>query len=317
MKTVAHLNLIGPGFPNTGWQKAFKENGFEDYIGIDWVRIKNKHGYEKMWTMIINSIKKQPVDLVFMQIQSAGALTGENVMQIKSATSAKVVLYNIDARYPEEVQWIYNASHELDYCALSNQRDVDYINMFTGKAGLVQSSCDMDFYHRTEHDVFSKEHDIVFLANNYQNTSRRFPLCEFRQELIEELYRKFPSNFECYGRRQQNPVASPFMERELYNKSKIAISCSNFDLEGYTSDRIWRAMASGCFVLAKYFKGAEKILVQGHHLDWWATKEQLTEKILYYMRNPIARNQIAKRGMDHVRANHTLTHRVKQILEAL
>lgn len=316
--TVAHMNLIGPGFPNTGWQKAFKENGFDDYIGIDWVRMKNQYGYEKMWSSILHNIKKQPVDLLFMQVQSSGALTLENIKSIREKISGKVVLYNIDARYPDEVEWIYRVAPLLDYCALSNQRDVDQINILDkGKAGLVQSSCDMAFYYPTMNGVFGKELDIVFIANNYQNTSRKFPLCEYRQMVVDNLYKQYPSSFKCFGRRQREDIVIPHQEREIYNAAKIAISCSNFDLSGYTSDRIWRAMASGCFVLAKHFEGIEALFTKGEHLDIWHNEYDLKQKIEHYMKHPIERAIIATKGMTHVRVHHSLTNRVKQILGAL
>lgn len=316
--TVAHLNLIGPGFPNTGWQKAFKENGFTNYIGIDWVRMKNKHGYERMWPSILHNLKKDNVDLMFMQIQSPGALTVENINQIRDKIKCKLILYNIDARYPEEVKWIYDVAPSLDYCALSNNRDVDIINESKfGRAGLVQSSCDMDFYNGVGNYIFDKSLDIVFIANNYRNTSRKFPLCEYRQSLIEKLQKWYPEDFFCFGRRQKIGPVIPQLEREIYHSAKIAICCSNFDLPGYTSDRIWRAMASGCFVLIKYFEGIEDMFEVGKHLDVWRNEEELRFILDYYLKNPLNRSAIASAGANHVRENHTLTHRVKQIMEAL
>ena len=210
-----------------------------------------------------------------------------------------------------------NVAPYLSLCALSNQRDVDIINAKNDdKALLVQSSCDMGYY-TPSNSIFKYGTDIVFLANNYQSTSRKFPLCNFRQSLISKLYDWYPDNFKCFGRRQKNDMVVQSGEVNIYRDAKIAISCSNFELEGYTSDRIWRAMACECFVLAKYFVGIEDMFKIGYHLDVWRTPEELKNKIDYYLDHPIERTIYAQQGNKHVRINHSLTKRVSQIIQNL
>lgn len=312
MSKVIHLNLIGPGFSNTGWELAFKNNGYDSYECIDWVKLKLKRGPVKMWKILFRFLRKRKPELLFMQIQSDGILTADVVKELRGLAKY-VVLYNIDARWPEEVRWVYDVSKYLSVCALSNQRDVDA----SDNAILVQSSCDMNLYHAGANGIFKYGTEVVFMANNYEGTIRKFPMSSYRQKLIDQLYKWYPDNFKCFGRRQREPMVDQKEEIKIYQDAKIVISCSNFELEGYTSDRLWRAMACGCFVLVKYFEGIESLVSIKKHVDVWRTPEELKEKIDYYLKNPIERTFYAQEGMKYVRMNHTLSRRVNQIIENL
>lgn len=317
MESVVHLNLIGPGFDNTGWKKAFFDNNFHEYQCIDWVKLKVKRGPSKMWDILFRFLNKKKPDLLFMQIQTPGILTVEVAKRLKSLVK-KTVLYNIDARTEEEAAWMYDVAPYLSFCALSNQRDVDVINkILPGRSVVVQSSCDMNYYNPGSFYIFKTGTDIVFLANNYQDTNRKFPLCNYRQSLVKKLYKWYPDKFKCFGRRQQEPMVSPYEEVRIYQQAKIAICCSNFDLPEYTSDRIWRAMACGCFVLVKYFDGIDSLFDISKHLDTWKTPEELKQKIDYYLDHPIERSIYARQGCGHVRVNHNLSRRVDQIISQI
>lgn len=55
----------------------------------------------------------------------------------------------------------------------------------------------------------------------------------------------------------------------------------------------------------------------GKHLVTYISKEDLLQKVSYYLNNNKEREEIANSGYDHVKNNHTYTHRAERIVEII
>jgi spore maturation protein CgeB len=105
-----------------------------------------------------------------------------------------------------------------------------------------------------------------------------------------------------------------YEEAYTYASSSIAISYSHFNINRYFSDRLIRAMGSGCFTLSHHYDGIELDFEVGKHLDSFTSLAGLKEKIDYYLEHEDERNKIASEGYKHVHENFTTRNMVNDIL---
>lgn len=72
--------------------------------------------------------------------------------------------------------------------------------------------------------------------------------------------------------------------------------CLNFSAWDCTSNRAVRVMASGGFLLTELNRDVAATFERGNQLDWFSSPKEMEEKVIFYMKNPKIRMEIAKRG---------------------
>jgi len=100
------------------------------------------------------------------------------------------------------------------------------------------------------------------------------------------------------------------------NESKIIITSNN--RFGHLSMRYTETLACGGFLLADRPKDLDKLgFVDGKHLVLYKNLKDLKSKIKYYLNHGKEREEIAKNGMNYVRANHSCERRVKEMTDII
>lgn len=89
----------------------------------------------------------------------------------------------------------------------------------------------------------------------------------------------------------------------MTNQTRINIHVNNKGGNG--SDRIFKVIGSGSFLLCEYSEDIPKLFTVGEDLDVFHTKEEMDEKIKFYLENPEIREKIAKQGEKTVREKYT------------
>jgi len=309
-KSVFHIRIDSPGYKSDAIEKAFIENGYE-YNMIKWQLARYENGLESMREQVLSIAEEIRPTLIFAHIQNSEAFDLE--AWVKLSKCGFVINYTFDVRSNEEMRWMYEVAPNIGHTLFACQEDVlNCREKQIWNTSLLQSSCNMELY-RPKRGQMNYAFDIVFCGNRYDNTNLKFPLAAERQEMISVLEQKYGARFMSYGLGQKGGLIKPEVEASVYTFSKIAICQNNFFLTGYTSDRIWRVMASGAMCLTKYFPGIENIFERGKHLDWFNTYEEMIEKIDYYLSDDKERLAIAEVGMNYVRENHTWNNRVQEI----
>lgn len=97
---------------------------------------------------------------------------------------------------------------------------------------------------------------------------------------------------------------------EVVMGSKINL---NFT-EGGCSDRVYKILAAGGFLLTEFWPGLQKDFRIGVDLDTFRDLPELQDKIKFYLENSDLRKQIAKTGYETVQ-KFTVTNWAKKILE--
>jgi len=81
--------------------------------------------------------------------------------------------------------------------------------------------------------------------------------------------------------------------------------------------RTFETLGCKTFLLTNYTPGLEKLFVDGEHLVTYTTKQDLNDKVKYYLKNDSERERIAEAGYHHVKKNHTYVNRAKEIVEII
>lgn len=315
MKTVLHIALIAPGgYTARPFSKAFLDNGFSHYEIFDYQLQNYNFGKDKMQQLLIERAERMKPDLIFMQIQNSEAIDVDTYHRL--ANISFTVNFTFDYRNNEKTQWLYNLVPILGLVCFSSQDDVDEcLRRGHENVMLLQSSFDEEVYKSPGRVERS---GIVFIGNNTEHTNLGFELSKDRREMVDMLHREFPEQFVVHGMGWSIGVlADQKTEVEAYQKSLIVINQNHFYRDGYTSDRLWRAMACGAFVLTKYFKGVEKMFDRFAFIDWWKDLPELKAKVQHYLVNPNLAVQIGAFGHQRVDGLHRWSNRIGEMIQAI
>lgn len=313
MKRILHVALVGPSYSAAGLMKGFLGAGFSEYFMFDyWLKIY-EFGKEKMREMLIQEAERLKPDMIFCQIQSSDILDVDTFKAL--AKISFVVNYTFDIRSNEHTQWLYDLVPEVGLVCFSNQYDVDECNRRGYQNAMVlQSAADVDVYKPARHERISQQDGIVFVGNNFLNTMMPFPKSKERSDMVEMLLAEWGTYFKVYGMGWYGKVVNPKEEVEVYQNSFIAINQNNFRAPGYTSDRLWRILSTGCFCLTEYFEGIEKMFTNGEELVWWKSLGELKALIGYYIANADISFKIATNGMSAILTRHTWKNRIEEMI---
>ncbi len=224
----------------------------------------------------------------------------------KMAANCKLVHFTDDVRAEIPMSFIYIA--ELCTSVFTNQNDVDKMKAMGYDAKFINVGFNPNIYHPKGHK--STPPEIVFMANNHYDAKTQkhlFPKGKERQDLVMYLSETYGDRFGVYGKgwaglEKGDLFNNPMEEAAIYRGAKIAINQSNFIRERYTSDRIVRAMGSGCFVISQHYPLIE---LDYYPINQFTNHEELKEQIDKVLENEEERCEKAKLGCDHVHKEFT------------
>ena len=240
-------------------------------------------------------------ELVFMQIQQEKVIGLDLIRYM--ASKAVLINWSGDVRDPLP-SWFYDFDPYCVTC-FSNMRDVKQIG-----GEFLQIGIDSEIFKNRNQSIYTN--DLVFMGNR----SMCFPLSSYRDQAIEYLRKHF--NISVYGGwpgAKDNLMNDQYEESNVYSRSKIAISISHFNIERYFSDRLLRAMGSGCFTISHYYEGIEIDFEVGKHLETFKDFGELKEKCNYYLAHEDERNKIAMAGCKHIHDKFAIENMVDDILK--
>lgn len=305
---ILHIGLMVNRNKNIGLSKAFRKlcDKYEEFP------------VSEALPKQINSIDFVP-DITFLQIHNDTIgnrqtidLLRDPIRKLRESGSF-VINWNGDIRN-HTPRWMLSFSQYVNLTAFTNQRDIDAFKLSNKECEFLQIGIDTETFRKRDRSYL---HDVVFMGNHYGN----FPLSQFRMEAVRSLKKRNLGLYGNYPGSNQNLQANPndpfpmqYKESEVYSCSKIAISISHYKVEKYTSDRLLRAMGSGCFTLAHHYPGIEDQFEVGKHLDTFNTIHEMNKKIDYYLSRDDEREQIANCGYTHVHRNYTYDNMAQNII---
>lgn len=302
---ILHIGIFNHFEPQWSLRRAL-QNISSEYYEFDWQSIKGDVG-----RTILEYAEK--ADVIFLQIQTAGVVSP----QILKYVNDKVKVFNFtgDVRQPVP-QWYIDLA---PYCTtlFTNNTDAEYLKGLGYDAEYFQIGYNSDFY-KSDGDKDLEYPEIVFIGNHYAGT---FPLSQYRYDMVTFLQKEYGKNFAVYGKGYPGAVDLNYKQMEeakIYRSAKIGINCSHFNLKQYSSDRMFRIMACGCFCLTHRFDDLEKEFEDGIHLQSWNDFHELKTMIDLYLKFEDTRHRIANTGHQLVTTKYTWDYRIgTQLMELL
>ena len=100
----------------------------------------------------------------------------------------------------------------------------------------------------------------------------------------------------------------------VFKQSRINLNISLRSIKSGIPLRAFDIMGSGGFLLTNYQADFLDNFTPGEDFECYESKEDLLQKITYYLENDSARAAIAQNGHDKIAAAHTYRHRVREML---
>lgn len=303
---LLHIGIFNDQEPQWSLRRALNDISSE-YYEFDWQTIRPH----------INRIIREhsdKIDVMFLQIQSAGVIMPE-LLEHLNKHKIKIFNFTGDVRQPLPKWYIDLAPHCTTL--FTNNTDVEYLRSLGHKAVYFQIGYNSNFYTYLG-NKYMVSSPIVFMGNHYPGA---FPLSQFRYDMVTFLQKEYGDRFQVYGKGYPGAIDLNYKQREeanIYRSALIGINCSHFNLKQYSSDRMLRIMACGCFCLSHRFEDIAKEFAECVHLRTWENFNELKMLIDFYLDAYSLRNEISYAGMQLVTSKYTWDYRIKnQFLQLL
>lgn len=256
-------------------------------------------------------VKRHKPDITFIQLQAEGILTPQTAHDISRETF--VINWTGDVRNTVPA-WMISIGRNIQLTAFSNMVDVNYCLQNKIKSDYLDIGINPNIYM---HRDLTKEYDIVAMMNDY---GPQFPLSAFRRELVLKLKYHFKEKFKVFGVGWGNISSGDFnssqaQESIVYNKAKIAINCSHFNYQRYSSDRLPRILGSHAFCISHHYDGIELDYKLGEHLVTFTDIPELITRCEHYLVHNEERERIAAAGGKLCHETKTFANMAQNIVE--
>ena len=156
-----------------------------------------------------------------------------------------------------------------------------------------------------------------YIINEWVTAMERVDLLEtIARDHKVDIFTKY-LDISVEGVRLHGPVDYTRQMPLVFRQSRINL---NFTRRGIHSGIPLRAMdilGSGGFLLSNFQADFLEHFVPGEDFVFYESKEDLVQKVDYYLDHEAERQAIARSGHDKVAAAHTYRHRVREMLDAL
>jgi glycosyltransferase involved in cell wall biosynthesis len=297
---ILHLGLCVQPQPINGMQKAFIDN-FSEYAELNC----GDPNFNEKAKKLCSEFKP---DIVFLQIQAEGIIEPGTIESFKN-DGAFVMNWTGDVR-DTVPGWFYSANANLNL--FSNMRDVREMQSRNFKAEFLEIGFDPAIYNPHGESLVVPE--IVFFGNNYGN---QFPMSLYRMEMVKFMKATFGNQFGVFGNGWKNADGnfnhSQLEEAKAYRGAKVAINCSHYEIERYSSDRMFRILGTGVPVcLAKKYPNCEEDFADGMVVKYWENFEEL-ERYCKMVLSGLDVSEIVKNGNDLANEKFTFDAMAKNI----
>lgn len=108
---------------------------------------------------------------------------------------------------------------------------------------------------------------------------------------------------------------------EMYNilyNSKIALNRHISTAGDHANNmRLYEATGVGAMLITDYKKDLNKLFIPGKEVETYKTKEELLEKVKYFLNHDKEREKIARAGQKRTLKDHTYKHRMEELVKIL
>lgn len=131
-----------------------------------------------------------------------------------------------------------------------------------------------------------------------------------RESFVEEMRARYGSRFlhverGIHGRSMANLIAG----------HPIVVAPDGPITDRYTSNRVYNVLGFGGFLLHPYSEFLTEYYTDGKEIVYYQNREELHDKIAFYLPREQERRQIAEAGLARTLSQHLYRHRVERLLQ--
>ena len=104
---------------------------------------------------------------------------------------------------------------------------------------------------------------------------------------------------------------------KVFETSKINLTLQRIYAQDGLSDRVFNVLQAGGFLLSDRNEAIAELFREGEEVECFTTREEMLDKIDYYLANDRERERIAANGRARVLAEHSLERRIDTLLATL
>lgn len=310
---ILHLALRNDFEKNPGVTSAFKSIAAE-YREVDWRYVEPRVRV----SLTLSAAREIRPTLVFLQLQDRGVFTPDDIVKLRQECDTTVVICNWDGDQhydppSEQRDWFAQLGRVCDASLVPNtQHPAIYAGMGVKHPGYLQVAIDPEIYRPTP--PASRIEPIVCLATNYGIRLHRR-----RVSMLDTVKQMFPGKLGLYGGNwgaDGNPMLRQVEESAVYAAARAALSISiRNDLPRYSSDRLFRMLASGAVCLVESFPDCEGLdLRDGVNCMLWSDLQQLEGLIRSVLDSPAERWLPMRQAAVELSVDHTWAARLHELL---
>jgi len=283
---VLHVALRTATERQPGLARALRAYGEGGYAEVEWRPLDAHPSELKMRLRLLEAARNIKPTVVFMQVQSPSPITVAILREMRGLCEPDCVVINWDADLHHEPEsdarkWFVELGREVDASlTVETAFQARYAALGVKRPGFLEIGVDGDLYRPVAPTAdLSKTREVVFLAGCYAMHARR-------QVFVEKLAKTLDLGMlGLFGRgwvgRSARPMLAQEDEAAVYAAAGAALSMSiRNDVARYTSDRLFRLLASGGVPVVERFDDCEGLgLVDGENCLLWSTFEELLDRL--------------------------------------
>lgn len=270
-----------------------------DLLRLDSESIANKYGKDNLNKVVKEVAILERPDIIFLMV--GGDFWDYSILKsLRDDYKIEIIgwLFDDDKRYQETEQLaqcfskIVTTMHDRHILRL--KRNLNSV--------LCQFSVNQYIYFNYQ---LPKKYNVVFIGVNFND----------RQDYVDHL-RKSGINVAAFGRGWNTGRLSQADMIEILNQAKIVLNFSGSQDHGhlrFLKGRVFEVTGMGCFLLTEQCVGLSDYFEIGKDLDVFSDKNELLQKVKYYLNQPDLCQEIGLRAQQKVLANLTYEKQFKHL----
>lgn len=298
----------GISFEEKNFHETLRRYPGCEVIPFDFVALSQKHGVAGMAERLMSVVKQEKPDLLF------GVLFNETVdppketmSYITNHTPTVTCLWMCDDHWRFENYSQYWAPHVSYIVTTASSALPKYKALGYGHK-VIKSQWACNHYLYFPHDV-RPDRDVAFVGQPHSN----------RKEIIDYLKNRNVA-VEVYGWGWANYPRIPFHQMvRLFSRSKVNLNLSNASVGGAQQIKGRNFEIPGCrtFLLTGPADNLEEYYEPGKEIVIFQGREELIEKIRYYLSHEEERRRIAEQSYRRTLSEHTWKHRLDAVFKTI
>ena len=247
---------------------------------------------------ILKKSKEENVDLFFFHKGTRWGFQLDQLVELLLRLTCKKVFWYFDPinNIPDREMWMQAVIPFVDKGFLTNGTWIKQ-HKYKNLKWLLQG-CKKEPLGKKRKKY---ECDIAFIGSVYN----------IRAIFVDALKKKYGDKFKVFS----DVFGKDF--NDLCVSAKIIVSPKFPSNDWFWSNRIYKTMGAGGFMLHPYCEKLKKHYTAGEHYEDYQDQEELFMKIDYYLKHEKERKAIQKAGYEKSIKDHTYTLRIKKLLKCL